>query len=118
VDFERFIDDFVFFCIFLGNDFLPNTPGMHIEEGAIDGMFQLYLHFFKETRQHLTSNGRVIWRYAKQFLVKLALLEDEWCVRRNGCLGSEIPTTKPGYKEVFYKAKMMVEDGPELAEMR
>ncbi len=41
-DIERIIDDFVFFCFFIGNDFLPSLSALDISEGSLDSMIDLY----------------------------------------------------------------------------
>lgn len=41
-DLERIIDDFILINIFIGNDFLPHLPGLHITEGALNRLFEIY----------------------------------------------------------------------------
>ena len=41
-DLERILDDFVMLAMFIGNDFLPHLPGLHINDGALALMYDIY----------------------------------------------------------------------------
>ncbi|MBW0465257.1 hypothetical protein O181_004972 [Austropuccinia psidii MF-1] len=56
-DLERIIDDFILLCIFVGNDFLPHLPGLHINEGALGMIFKLYKKILPLAQGYLNEFG-------------------------------------------------------------
>ena len=56
-DLERAIDDWVFLCFFVGNDFLAHLPSLEIREGAIDRLCRLYKDTVDKTRGYLCKDG-------------------------------------------------------------
>lgn len=45
---KRLIDDFIFICYLMGNDFLPHLPSLNIYEGAIDYLIDTYITILLE----------------------------------------------------------------------
>jgi 5'-3' exoribonuclease 1 len=69
-DLERVIDDFILMAFFVGNDFLPNLPNLHINEGALALMFKVYKTILPKGEGYINEGGVIN-------LKRLSLLLDE-----------------------------------------
>ncbi|XP_052767094.1 5'-3' exoribonuclease 2-like isoform X2 [Mya arenaria] len=76
-DFERALDDWVFMCFFVGNDFLPHLPSLEIREGAIDRLIKLYKNAVRKTGGYLTDSGVVALERVQLIMQDLGEVEDE-----------------------------------------
>jgi 5'-3' exoribonuclease 2 len=57
ISFERLIDDIVFLCFFVGNDFLPHLPSLDIRDGALDFLFNVYKRLLPSLGDYITNHG-------------------------------------------------------------
>ena len=84
LDLERIIDDFVFICFLVGNDFLPNLPSLKIREGAIDALIYLYKKIRPEMKDYFTNGkGQLNLENCEILFKKLSLVEDEFFKQEN-----------------------------------
>ena len=76
-DLERAIDDWVFMCFFVGNDFLPHLPSLEIREGAIDRLIRIYQNVIRDTKGWLSDNGYANLHRVQSIMKSLGEMEDE-----------------------------------------
>jgi 5'-3' exonuclease len=67
---ERIIDDFILLAIFVGNDFLPHLPDFHINENALERLFEIYKEVLPKAGGYLVTQGTID-------MVRLQLVFDE-----------------------------------------
>ncbi|PVU93213.1 hypothetical protein BB559_003384 [Furculomyces boomerangus] len=82
VDLERAIDDWVFMCFFVGNDFLPHLPSLEIREGALDKLISIWKTSMYSMGGYLTNNGDVDLSMVQVIMDQIAILESETFVNR------------------------------------
>jgi 5'-3' exonuclease len=50
---DTFVDDFVFICYLLGNDFLPHFPSIDIKKEGLETLLDVYVECFRYIRKNL-----------------------------------------------------------------
>jgi 5'-3' exoribonuclease 1 len=76
-DLERIIDDFIFFCFFIGNDFLPSLSALDIAEGSLDKLIDFYKATLPMLDDYVTHQGTIHWDRAEKFIWILGEHEHE-----------------------------------------
>ena len=76
-DLERIIDDFVFFCFFIGNDFLPSLSALDIADGSLDKLIEQYKGLLPTMTDYITEAGTIHWDRAEKFIALLGTHENQ-----------------------------------------
>nr|ODO02291.1 5'-3' exoribonuclease 1 [Cryptococcus depauperatus CBS 7855] len=74
-DLERIIDDFILMAIFVGNDFLPHLPDLHINEGALERIWGIYKEILPTIDGYLNEHGTISLPRLQVLLDKLSEFE-------------------------------------------
>lgn len=116
------ITDFVFYCFFLGNDFLPSLPCVEIINQGMDFLFDVYSENLKEKGNLCFKQGKRLILNRESFAAMLRKINDseisalQWKYKKNNvsndpylskCMldqdGKKFDMDK--YRRMYYKAK-------------
>eukprot|EP00190_Bangiopsis_sp_CCMP1999_P001137 CAMPEP_0198735810 /NCGR_PEP_ID=MMETSP1475-20131203/61887_1 /TAXON_ID= ORGANISM="Unidentified sp., Strain CCMP1999" /NCGR_SAMPLE_ID=MMETSP1475 /ASSEMBLY_ACC=CAM_ASM_001111 /LENGTH=649 /DNA_ID=CAMNT_0044499531 /DNA_START=328 /DNA_END=2277 /DNA_ORIENTATION=- len=104
----RVVDDFVFMCMLVGNDFVPHIPHLDIAEGALNLMFRSYKELLPTWGGYLTDLHRLHPERLERFFRTIAEAEEHFFSQRS--LEEEEPLYDgPTYKEHYYKKKLDID---------
>ncbi|KAJ2116207.1 5'-3' exoribonuclease 2 [Coemansia sp. RSA 922] len=76
-DLERAIDDWVFMCFFVGNDFLPHLPSLEIREGALEKLIEFWKEELPRSGGYLTHNGDVDLFRVQPIMDRIGKMEEK-----------------------------------------
>ncbi|KAH9385879.1 5'-3' exoribonuclease 4 [Nematocida major] len=76
-DFNRLLDDWIFLCFFVGNDFLPSIPSMDIKVSAIETLTNSYIENVITRREYITDECRINIPELEVLMNTLAECEDK-----------------------------------------
>jgi 5'-3' exoribonuclease 2 len=76
-DLERALDDWVFMCFFVGNDFLPHLPCLEIRDQGIDLLTKIWRDLVPQMDDYVTKDGYPNMLRVQQILQALASQEAE-----------------------------------------
>lgn len=75
-NFERAIDDWVFMCFFVGNDFLPHLPSLDVRDHGVDRLTRMWKGCLKQMKGYMTCDGNVDLSRVEVVLKRLGSDED------------------------------------------
>jgi 5'-3' exonuclease len=130
VNYDCFVQDFVFFIFMLGNDFLPHIPSLEISNDGIEHLFYCYNKTINE-HGYLTNNKKYMINYTafKDLLKNLSELECKMLLDKTKhkvympdmILNNALRYTSDGvlinfekYRKEYYEKKLKFEDETDI----
>mmetsp|Transcript_11284 Transcript_11284/g.20392 ORF Transcript_11284/g.20392 Transcript_11284/m.20392 type:complete len:658 (+) Transcript_11284:94-2067(+) len=105
---HRVVDDFVFMCMLVGNDFVPHLPHLDIAEGALNIMFRVYKELLPAWNGYLTKAHRLHPDRLETFIQRVSHTEPQFFENRAMDEG-EPGFRKSTYRKFYYETKLGIQ---------
>ena len=78
---QQIISDYIALCFMIGNDFIPNLPGLSIKNNGIEQLLCIYIDIIKQRKECLIYEGDLNIGFLKQIFISLSKLEDRYVTK-------------------------------------
>ncbi|KAF8706477.1 hypothetical protein HU200_030750 [Digitaria exilis] len=142
-DIERLIDDFIFICFLMGNDFIPHIPSLETDEFAGDLLIEVYKTTFNKMGGYIVNTDEVkdkhgaylevsrleiffreLSMYEEKIFLKRYELEQELRRKLDNILYNEerpydrIRLGLPGWKSRFHREYFGIDTSNEIGKLQ
>lgn len=80
---ERILNDWIYLCFLLGNDFVPPVPCLDIRFHSIETITEILMKNFSGTRSYITNSRSINYHVLRSFCLILAGKEDGLYYRKS-----------------------------------
>lgn len=104
LDYKKTMNDYIFLCFLLGNDFLPHFPAVNIRTGGIDKLMMAYKATITNNN-YLTNNSNINWCNFKKLIDFLSVMEEDYLIEEYNLRNKKekIKITGDGYENEIKK---------------
>jgi 5'-3' exonuclease len=105
---ERAVDDFVFMCMLVGNDFIPGLPHLSVEDGALNKMLRTYTDLLPSLGGYLTDKDQLHFERFERFVRALSRNEQAHFEMKAGNVARRAGDNQPklNHKRKYYLEKL------------
>ncbi|XP_037036647.1 5'-3' exoribonuclease 1 isoform X2 [Bradysia coprophila] len=76
-DIEKIVDDWILMGFFVGNDFIPHLPNLHINENALPILYETYMDVLPTLDGYINEGGKLNLQRLNVFMKALAVKDKE-----------------------------------------
>ena len=106
---DRVIEDYVFICFILGNDFIPHNPAINIRNNGIEILMEIYKKHINETNNFIIVDEKIHWKHFRQYCSIIASSENDYFIHEDNLRTKQekrhYPTNTP--EEKLYKLNFL-----------
>ena len=102
---QNIINDYIFLCFFIGNDFIHNSPPINIRYGGLDNLLNIYNELQEDHAGlfYLIYNNKLDLENFKKFIQKLSLKENEYLEKILNIRSKQEKKFKNLYLDIYNK---------------